>query len=49
MDEDVRIAPALQAVIDGRSLDPFGVLGRHRTASGDIVRESWRRARSRSR
>jgi len=38
MDEDVRIAPALQAVIDGRSLDPFGVLGRHRTASGDIVR-----------
>ena len=38
MDEDPRIALALQAVIDGRSLDPFAVLGRHRTASGDILR-----------
>ena len=38
MDEDLRVAPALQAVIDGRSLDPFAVLGRHRTASGDVVR-----------
>ena len=26
MDEDPRIALALQAVIDGRSLDPFAVL-----------------------
>ncbi len=38
MDEDPRIALTLQAVIDGRSLDPFAVLGRHRTASGDILR-----------
>jgi 1,4-alpha-glucan branching enzyme len=38
MDEDLRVAPALQAVIDGRSLDPFAVLGRHRIASGDVVR-----------
>jgi 1,4-alpha-glucan branching enzyme len=38
MDEDLRVAPALQAVIDGRSLDPFAVLGRHRTDSGDVVR-----------
>jgi 1,4-alpha-glucan branching enzyme len=38
MDEDPRTAPALQAVIEGRSLDPFAVLGRHRTAAGDILR-----------
>jgi 1,4-alpha-glucan branching enzyme len=38
MDEDPAVAPALQAVIEGRSLDPFATLGRHRTASGDIVR-----------
>ena len=38
MDEEPGIAPALQAVIDGRSLDPFAVLGRHRTASGNILR-----------
>jgi 1,4-alpha-glucan branching enzyme len=38
MDEDLRTVPALQAVIDGRSLDPFAVLGRHRTAAGDVVR-----------
>ncbi len=38
MNEDPRTAPALQAVIEGRSLDPFAVLGRHRTASGDILR-----------
>src|SRR5205814_2062356 len=28
----------LQAVAEGRSLDPFAVLGRHSTPSGDIVR-----------
>jgi 1,4-alpha-glucan branching enzyme len=38
MDEEPRIAPALQAVIDGRSLDPFAVLGPHRSVSGDILR-----------
>src|SRR5277367_4821906 len=38
MDEDPAVAPALQAVIEGRSLDPFATLGRHRTASGDVVR-----------
>jgi 1,4-alpha-glucan branching enzyme len=38
MDEDPGVAPALQAVIEGRSLDPFATLGRHRAASGDIVR-----------
>jgi len=38
MDEDPRIALTLQAVIDGRSLDPFAVLGPHRTVSGAILR-----------
>jgi 1,4-alpha-glucan branching enzyme len=39
MDDEPGLGPAaLQAVIDGRSLDPFAVLGRHRTASGDVVR-----------
>jgi len=38
MDDDLSLAPELWAVIEGRSLDPFAVLGRHRTASGDIVR-----------
>jgi 1,4-alpha-glucan branching enzyme len=38
MDEEAGLAPALQAVIEGRSLDPFAVLGRHRTSSGDVVR-----------
>src|SRR5215472_3678095 len=38
MDDDLSLAPALQAVIEGRSLDPFAVLGRHRSASGDLIR-----------
>jgi 1,4-alpha-glucan branching enzyme len=38
MNDDLSLAPELWAVIEGRSLDPFAVLGRHRTASGDIVR-----------
>src|ERR1700722_8480696 len=38
MDDDLGLAPALQAVIDGCSLDPFGVLGRHRTNAGEIIR-----------
>ena len=38
MDEEPRIAQALQAVIDGRSLDPFAVLGPHRSAFGNILR-----------
>jgi len=38
MDEDLSLAPVLQAVIEGRSLDPFAVLGRHAAASGDVVR-----------
>jgi 1,4-alpha-glucan branching enzyme len=38
MDDDLRIASAIQAVIEGRSLDPFAVLGRQRAASGDILR-----------
>ena len=38
MDDDLSLVPALQAVIDGRSLDPFAVLGRHAAPSGDIIR-----------
>ena len=38
MDDDLSLAPALQAVIEGRSLDPFAVLGRHGTASGAVMR-----------
>ena len=38
MDEEPRIAQALQAVIDGRSLDPFAVLGPHSSAFGNILR-----------
>src|SRR5712692_7467053 len=38
MDDDLSLVPELWAVIEGRSLDPFAVLGRHRTASGDVVR-----------
>ena len=38
MDEEPRTAAALQAVVEGRSLDPFAVLGRHRAISGDILR-----------
>ncbi len=38
MDDDLRIAPALQAVIEGRSLDPFAVLGRHVTDAGAVLR-----------
>jgi 1,4-alpha-glucan branching enzyme len=38
MDDDPRLAPALQAVIEGRSGDPFAVLGRHGTESGEIIR-----------
>ena len=42
MDEDLRTAPALQAVIDGRSLDPFAVLGRHRGIAHYTVAQSKR-------
>lgn len=38
MDDDLSLAPALQAVIEGRSLDPFAVLGRHRMASSAVIR-----------
>src|SRR5262249_41215281 len=38
MDEEPRIAQALQAVIDGRSLDPFAALGPHRSAFGNLLR-----------
>jgi 1,4-alpha-glucan branching enzyme len=38
MDEDLRPAPAIQAVIDGRSGDPFAVLGRHETEPGAVLR-----------
>ena len=38
MDDDLSLAPSLQAVIEGRSLDPFAVLGRHGTPSGDVIR-----------
>ncbi len=38
MDEDLSLVPALQAVVEGRSLDPFAVLGRHHTVSGEVVR-----------
>ena len=38
MGDDPRIAPAIQAVIDGRSLDPFAVLGRHETEAGPVLR-----------
>ena len=34
MNDDPRLGPALQAVVEGRSLDPFAVLGRH----GDTIR-----------
>ena len=46
MDDDLSLAPALQAIIEGRSLDPFAVLGRHRTASGDDGMGRQRRLRS---
>jgi 1,4-alpha-glucan branching enzyme len=36
--DDPRLSTALQAVAEGRSLDPFAVLGRHSMPSGDIVR-----------
>jgi len=36
--DDPRLSTALQAVAEGRSLDPFAVLGRHPTPTGDIVR-----------
>jgi 1,4-alpha-glucan branching enzyme len=38
VDEDLSLLPALQAVVEGRSLDPFAVLGRHHTVSGEVVR-----------
>jgi len=38
MADDPALATALQAVIDGRSADPFGVLGRHRTDDGEVIR-----------
>jgi 1,4-alpha-glucan branching enzyme len=38
MDEEPTLSAMLQAVAEGRSLDPFAVLGRHRTGSGDVVR-----------
>jgi 1,4-alpha-glucan branching enzyme len=38
MPDDPRLSTALRAVAEGRSLDPFAVLGRHSTPSGDIVR-----------
>ena len=36
--DDPRLSIALREVAEGRSLDPFAVLGRHSTPSGDIVR-----------
>ena len=36
--DDPRLSTALQAVAEGRSLDPFAVLGPHSMPSGDIVR-----------
>ena len=36
--DDPRLSTALQAVAEGRSLDPFAVLGRHFMPSGDIIR-----------
>ena len=36
--DDPRLSTALQAVAEGRSLDPFTVLGRHSMPSGDIIR-----------
>ena len=38
MDDDLSRAPALQAIVEGRGRDPFAVLGRHGTASGDVIR-----------
>jgi hypothetical protein len=38
MVDDLSSAPALQAVIEARSRDPFAVLGRHSTASGFVIR-----------
>jgi 1,4-alpha-glucan branching enzyme len=38
MDDELRLAPAIQAVIDGRSLDPFAVLGRHAAEDGAVLR-----------
>src|SRR5262249_45897480 len=35
--DDPRLSTALRAVAEGRSLDPFAVLGRHSMSSGDIV------------
>ena len=39
MDEEPRIAQALQAVIDGRSLDPFAVLGPQQRVRQHIARD----------
>ena len=36
--DDPRLSTALLEVAEGRSRDPFAVLGRHSTPSGDIVR-----------
>ena len=38
MHDDPRLSTTVQAVVEGRSLDPFAVLGRHALPSGDIVR-----------
>jgi 1,4-alpha-glucan branching enzyme len=38
MDDDLSLVSALQAIVEGRSTDPFAVLGRHSTASGYVIR-----------
>ncbi|MBV9553534.1 MAG: 1,4-alpha-glucan branching protein GlgB [Alphaproteobacteria bacterium] len=38
MDDGPALSPDLQAVVEGRSLDPFAVLGRHRTPDGEVIR-----------
>ena len=38
MDDEPGLAPALAEIVEGRSADPFAVLGRHRGPIGDTVR-----------
>jgi 1,4-alpha-glucan branching enzyme len=38
VNDDLSLTPALQAVVEARSLDPFAVLGRHGDAAGDVIR-----------
>ncbi|HTZ35808.1 MAG TPA: 1,4-alpha-glucan branching protein GlgB [Stellaceae bacterium] len=38
LDDELSAWPAVQAVVEGRSADPFGVLGRHPSPAGEVIR-----------